>query len=236
MGPPRQSSSSKGVAGDERGPIEANKDGATNDHKETVGRIVLLEGAVAREEHSKRGAWEGSGGHFGETPASRGRTSERVSVASPTSTLGGTAGIKAALADRRLDSRSGFLDFTKAYWEGVLNGVTFGGANEYWQSRADRKSVIDSLSMGLLRFGEGVFAVDEYKVLTDPKTNEYEKATAFFSMVAKYAGLGAGGKTLQERIAARGAGRTQAAGPAEAGGHHRHPGADGERSATSADD
>jgi hypothetical protein len=115
-------------------------------------------------------------------------------------TLGGKAGIDEALKDGRLNAESGFRDFTKAYWEGVLNGVTFGGANEYWQSRADRQGVIDSLSMGLLRFGEGVFAVDEYKVLTDPKSNDWEKAEALASMVAKYASLGAGGKALQERI------------------------------------
>jgi hypothetical protein len=117
--------------------------------------------------------------------------------------LGGTAGIKAALEDGRLNSQSGFLDFTKTYWEGVLNGVTFGGADEYWQSRADRKSVVDSLSLGLLRFGEGVFAVDQYKVLTDPNSNGWDKAAAFSAMVAKYASLGAGGKALQERITAR---------------------------------
>ncbi len=54
--------------------------------------------------------------------------------------------------------------------------------------------------MGLLRFGEGVFAVDEYKVLTDPAANNWQKAEALSSMVAKYAGLGAGVKALQERI------------------------------------
>jgi hypothetical protein len=130
-------------------------------------------------------------------------------------TLGGKRGIEEALRDGRLNANSDFLDVTKAYWEGVLNGVSFGGAGEYWQSRADHQSVVDSLALGALRFGEGVFAVDEYKVLTDPKTNDWQKAEALSSMVAKYAALGAGGKTLQERITARTLGRTQAVSPAD---------------------
>jgi hypothetical protein len=73
-----------------------------------------------------------------------------------------------------LNANSDFLDVTKAYWEGVLNGVTFGGADEYWQSRADRRSVVDSLAMGALRFGEGVFAVDEYKV-ERPTANNHRR-------------------------------------------------------------
>ena len=109
-------------------------------------------------------------------------------------TLGGSVGIDRAMKEGRINARSGPLDVFQAYLEGVFNGITFGGADAFVNARAgEGKGLGASLAAGFQQLGSSAIALEELAILADPKRSSWEKAEAGASLVAKWAGLAAGG-------------------------------------------
>jgi hypothetical protein len=109
-------------------------------------------------------------------------------------TLGGSVGIDRAKSEGRINAQSGPEEVFQAYLEGVFNGITFGGAEAFVNARAgEGKGLGASLAEGFKQLGSSAIALEELAILADPKKSSWEKAEAGASLVAKWAGLAAGG-------------------------------------------
>lgn len=141
--------------------------------------------------------------------------------------FGGTAGIRRAYEQGRLNGQSGPDDVIRFYLEGIWSGITFGGADAYVDARAGQgRGFWESSGTAILASLKGVSGYDDLKtIFADPHATAWHKGQAVATLVAKWAGLAALGVSrtryanteIRNPLAPR-PGSAEAPGPAGAGG------------------